>query len=843
MADRVTRAGTRAGGALRRARWARRRLLSAAVSLALALFALTPAHGTTGPAERWTRYGLGIVSDLQIAELDGDGIPELIVGGRGVGLVDADAVATGQPRWVNKWLLPDGTSASGDGGTVTEIVPADLDGDGSADVLAGSDLGLFAIDGRTGRTRWMANDAAEGATNGGAWELAVGDFDRDGIADAVFSEMLDDRITAVDGTDGSVLWQTRRPLGYIFDLAAADVNGDGWTDAVVVGSTGVGLEILALSGAGAAATGVALPLWAQSFPAPAAEAKLPGGATAGTVAVTQAVPGGTPEVVVGGDGGVVVLDGLTGAPVARALTGASTHAGRVVVADVTGDATPELVTGVVDLSGTEPRGSVRAFAGDGAPLWNVAAPGPVAGLLATDLDGDGTAEAVASGGWQKHGGREDLDGFALAIDGQGGTRWEHRTPEAANALAAGSAAGVAGILLGHTGALGDGGGLTALDPTGRVAWAVRTGGRINQLGAADLDGDGAVEILEAALDSAVAVHEATGPRRWERRLPGKGGPDGLSVTAGDVTAHPGLEVVVGTGEIDPKGPPGRVHLHRADGTSVWSRDVGGLVQAVAVDDGDGDGADEILIAAAASSIGEDGGVVTRYSPAGDVLWSRSAPTGQRTTMALVDLDGDGDRDLLLTKNSVFHGGAVFALDGATGATLWRHDLPNSVTWASVDPALGVAAGDLSGRLHRLDAASGAVITTHEGGSPLWGGAWSIDADGDGVRDLLGASHDGRTRMFSGTDLSTLWTATTDDTPAHVVLTYTGQHGPSVAVGALGNGTYGPAELLLLDARTGARREHRTTASAVLDLRAADLDGDGDQEVLAAAGWQLVALDG
>ncbi|HJT79686.1 MAG TPA: hypothetical protein VJ719_00695, partial [Chthoniobacterales bacterium] len=70
---------------------------SASLVLIAALLAPAPAFNSpsAGPFQKWTRSGTGMVTDLVVADLDGDGSKEVVVGGRGVGVIDAASAATG----------------------------------------------------------------------------------------------------------------------------------------------------------------------------------------------------------------------------------------------------------------------------------------------------------------------------------------------------------------------------------------------------------------------------------------------------------------------------------------------------------------------------------------------------------------------------------------------------------------------------------------------------------------------------------------------------------------------------------------------------------------------------
>ncbi len=818
-------------------------MVRAVAALLLALTAGTVAEAgeesTTARMENlWTRYSTGYVPDIAVGDMDGDGQNEAVVAGRGLGVMAPDSLASGRFRWVNKWLDAAGQPVAGDHATVTEFVLHDLTGDGAADAIVGSDTGLFAIDGKTGETLWVYIDESSG-TAYGAHELVIGDFNQDGTPDVASAELLDERVTAVDGKTGALLWIYPRPRGYVFDLAAGDLNGDGFTDVVVVGQVDAGFEVHAISGLGAAQTGVATPLWVQNSPA------LPSldGGTPGSIAIAQVQPGLSPEVVIGGNGALMVLDGLTGAPLAQ-RTFQQKAVANVIPVQLDQDDALEIVAIAVSFATVPASHSVEAFDSDTTPLWTVSAPAPVGEIVLADLDLDGRSEIVAGGGFTNLGGVEEQDGFVLAIKANGATpttEWLTRLPADVDSIAVGKVFGQDTVLAGQRGAFGLGGGVYGLDFSGQERWFFRAGGRVEAVLVSDLDGDSTPEVIKGSEDSYVVIHDDKGDLRWQARVPGKGGPSVQALAANDLTAAPGKEIAVGTYEFDPNGAPGRVHLFSAAGERLWNRGIAGAVDAIAIEDVDADGTREVIVAASSKSFETPEGRAIRYDAAGNVIWQTAVPTGQRTTLSLVDINGDGVKDLLLTRNSVFHGGAVFVVDGNSGGRLWTVDLPDSVNWASVGEA-GITAGDLAGNVRLLRTVDGSEVWRVDYGSASWGGEWTIDSNGDNVRDVLSASEEGKVRMLAGTDGSILWEADTEGNPAFKVVTLLGGPRPFVGVGERGQGTYSPATLIVLDAMNGDRIGASATHGPVLALAKGNLDNDPEDEFVAAAGWQLEAMD-
>jgi len=180
----------------------------------------------------------------------------------------------------------------------------------------------------------------------------------------------------------------------------------------------------------------------------------------------------------------------------------------------------------------------------------------------------------------------------------------------------------------------------ALDGDGRVVWQFHAGGAVNTVCAADVDGDGAPEVVAGCEDCHVHLLDASGRERWRRRF-------------GILPATYGL--YAGLGQIR------RVH----------------------VDDLDADGRPEIYVS-------PDNMHLHALSPDGEERWRMVSQYGPFTAYCPLDLYGEGRRVLAggMSRNTCHS--AVQVID-ASGQYV---DLYVNDGWTS---SLGdVCAGDLDG---------------------------------------------------------------------------------------------------------------------------------------------------
>jgi hypothetical protein len=164
-----------------------------------------------GPRAPWAKA---------LADLDGDGLPDLIVGGRD----SATLVAYRSPTWERQTLA---TSLR----PTTALASGDLDGDGDIDVVVGTD----------DRVLWLRNPdwTVMEVGAGGPHDLRVADVNGDGRADVIGrgqSRFRDDGDMVVVFLNDGLLWR-RQEIEVVpgEGLAVKDIDGDSRVDLAVNG--------------------------------------------------------------------------------------------------------------------------------------------------------------------------------------------------------------------------------------------------------------------------------------------------------------------------------------------------------------------------------------------------------------------------------------------------------------------------------------------------------------------------------------------------------------------------------------------------------------------------------
>jgi len=290
--------------------------------------ALDGSTPSTGALTSFFPFNHGFTGGVRVAEGDvnGDGVPDPIAAA-GSGGAPEVRVYDGATGTLLRSVLAFETGFTGG----VFVAAADVDGDGYADVIAGSGPGrsgeVKVFSGRDGAVLRDVVVFAPAFTGG--VRVAAGDVNGDGNADLVVGTGpgTSSTVTILNGRDLSVL-RSFSPYGAfpggVF-VAAGDVTGDGLADVITGADAGGGPHVQVFDGA----TGAV----AQSFfafaPTFTGGVRVAAGDVTGdgkAEVIVGAGPGGTPEVR--------VFDGATAALVSTQLAYPSAFPGGLFVATV-----------------------------------------------------------------------------------------------------------------------------------------------------------------------------------------------------------------------------------------------------------------------------------------------------------------------------------------------------------------------------------------------------------------------------------------------------------------------------------------------------------------------------
>lgn len=481
--------------------------------------------------------------------------------------------------------------------------------------------------------------------------LASGDVDGDGTDDVLVGQAEPNRppvqITALDGGDGSIVWNATAGGDQINDLMIVETDvGRRLVSATMQGLGDGDVEAFNVS------TGDRV--WAHDV---------------GIVPMSLAHHDGT--VLVGTrDGRVDLVDPADGQALGS-WDPPGTDEIRSIVPTGT-DGAPVATVGDRVVAGLRMDGSVRwTYAPDDERFW--------AGHAA-DGDGDGSAELYLNG-YDRH--------HVHAVDPtDGSARWKagavaERTSfpfVSPTPLAVADLDGDGASVVVAAGATTR---LRAYDPgTGAVAWKAPQPGPVDSLAVVGpADGGGSLVGLSQSYWFVGAV-DAGGDHAWvhdpspvvtgtEEDWDGDGTDDAIVTTAGHAYVH--------------DGETGGTLLEVATWPEVWR----GVTTNVATSDLTGDGQPDLIVSSRNTTV--QGRVLAYDGATGDRLWRVEAEhiLGSFTDgLVLHDVTGDGTDDVLFAANRGYPSYA-YAVDGATGEQLWRFHLQDDATALTLaEPGLG-----------------------------------------------------------------------------------------------------------------------------------------------------------
>ncbi|MFZ1918888.1 MAG: FG-GAP-like repeat-containing protein [Terriglobales bacterium] len=635
------------------------------------------------------------VSAVAVADVNGDGHPDLLVANSyGVGVLLGNGDGTFQAA----------VSYSSGGEDVASIAVADVNGDGRPDLLVAAGNAVGVLLGNGDGTFQEPVSYNSGGSN--AYSVAAADVNGDGKPDLLVANSCDNNgcfPTTDDGVisvllgngDGTFQAAVSYSSGgyYPYSVAVADVNGDGHPDLLVANScnSSTGNRVYTCPAKSIeGSVGVLLGNGDGTFQA--AVTYNSGGYEAYSVVVADVNGDAHPDLVVAnccvssgnwsiGAEGVLLGNGDGTFQAAPNYNSGGVNAQSIAVADVNGDGKPDLLVANACADVNCVNGSVGVLLSNGDGTFQARGSYNSGGYYATsvavaDMNGDGYPDLLVA------------NNCAVSTCSSGGA-----VPPA----------GVISVLLGN----GDGTFQTAVnyDSGGQYAFSVVV---------ADVNGDGKPDLLVANICSN----------------------NGCYVPPNGLHGNGSVSVLLGNG----------------DGTfqTAVSYDAGGFnVYSVAVADVNGDGKPDLLVTNECVS-----GCSGPYSAGGvSVLLGNGDGTFQRAvrykdgdneaySVAAADVNGDGKLDLLVANS----GSLSVLLGRGDGTFLAAQTTPIPITdsAASIGPGQIVVA-DFDGD-GKLDVAIGSVNALLLGNgdgtfqSPLVLGAGGPgtatgDFNGDGQPDL------------------------------------------------------------------------------------------------------------
>ncbi len=606
-----------------------------------------------------------------VADIDNDGDLEIVLTSEDATLYAVYAwEADGKPIWVHQVET----------GDILNFCPsiADLDGDGYVEIVVGGAYQgrVYCLD-RTGARKWVFDTADSAGKRDRVGKTPLGDLNGDGKLDLVFVVKRTGLVYALDHT-GKQLWITNltAPVlnGFHPELPVlADVTGDGKPNVVLGGSDG---KIYVLNGADGKVVWTYQAINAGRFqynqPCVAdldgdQRAEIIYGDERGNVSVLK-----TPGMFVGDWSSPWPLMCRTPNnnnyfpreyPIWTYNVGGSIEA-PPFAADITGDGKPEIIVGT--------SGTGILFALDyqaKKELWRYTAGYQIYRLPAIgDINGDGKPEIVFN----------TRNGTMRVLDNQGRTLWYKLLwagvpPSDPNILYCSPTLvdlnkdGKLEILVGSKELKK----FFVFDYTGKTLWEAPVGSiGENTVAVADITGDGSLDIVMTSEDEVlygIYAWKADGTPLWVSPVePG----DRLNAapSIADIDGNGYLEIVVG-GAYE-----GRVYCVDDTGTRKWVFDSGMRVRVSKAQVADlvGDSKLETVFTLRRT------GLVYCLDYKGAVVWRQNLSSQvlgafQPEYPIVADITGDGKPEVIVGGSD----GRIYALRGSDGRVVWTYQAVNS----------------------------------------------------------------------------------------------------------------------------------------------------------------------
>lgn len=341
--------------------------------------------------------------------------------------------------------------------------------------------------------------------------------------------------------------------------------------------------------------------------------------------------------------------------------------------------------------------------------------------------------------------------------------------------------------------------------------------------AADLDGDGQVELIYGEGVRLVALERPWQRRRWEYSVAGIGGLILMTPAVLDVDGDGRPEIFFA-----PYQTGGASTFFRMNGRGqvVWTFPARAYISYASPAVADLEGGGRLTVITADTQ----GNVYALDAATGRLRWTHAmGGSADMNAPAIADLDRDGRREVIIGN----HGhGAIYALE-SDGRQRWVYQTRGSVYGVTVDDADGdgtpeIYAADWEGAVHSLTP-GGRLRWTHRVPAPVtaYNGLAVADLDKDGIKEIVFGIQNGWIQALSPAGRLAWQFQRRGHISGSVLVGDLDRDGLLEVFAGSHNGS-----VYLLGARGQLKWEHALGGRlAYMGMTAEDLDGDGLVEVL------------
>jgi len=679
--------------------------------------------GVTGDTI-WTYLVQDGVRAVAFGDITNDGVPDVIAGTS----YDGGDTPDGRVHAI------DGTDGSSiwiyaPYATTTDVVIADLNNDDYMDVVVSSfDDHIHAINGQTGARLWWAEF-------GSLWVNGVdaADINGDGIDDIAYAhEYLtgyDNHCGVLDGTDGSIIWDTVVTYS-VLDALVDDFDNDGVLEVAFAGEDGSDNGLLIVR---TASNGVLE--WEHNF------GYFGVFSTQFTLYSQDLDDNGDVELIVANRYGsfyVYVFEGNSSSPMFTSdeLAG---YPRKLAFGDVTGDKDMDIVAATGD--------RISVLSGlDGSLEFDYIVNGTFNAVAVADIEGEDYLNIVAGGGANNSGTPPDPGiGVWAMRTVVSPVIWEHNFGEYGNAIEMADLNGDGFMDVVSVCSVDDQ--ATAISgETGGQLWQWTGTQNLYCLTTGDFDNNGQMDVAVSGNDDKVsAINGFDGSTMWQFPLGDQAYRQCIKAT--DLNGDGSDDVIAGSDD-------SRVYaINGVTGGQIWSAPAGGAVNQVRLAQMNATGPLDVIVAVGGGdATGQK--VLILDGSSGSELWNYPCPA-EVEYIEVVDVTDDEMPDIAAGLTP--YNQQVIMIDGFTHSELWTAPVAvesntNGMGFGDCDgdktPDIVVPVGGTPEKVMALSGDHGGEIFHFDTGDEV-NCVMVYDVDNDGRNEVIAGADDNNVYVIDG----------------------------------------------------------------------------------------------